>query len=411
MKPFEDSIPEEQEGKQERLTTLLRRAYSQEQTLPEREQQEAMLRVEERLTGREERAVSLTEQTPERAAGSFLLKLQSRSGHQRSVMRVMSALAAVLVVGLLIGSAALLFAQRAHSPAGQTTTPGQARPTSEPSSVDVKWSGLEMSMKITPGPYFLGESVAVDLSLTNHSHLTLRLAGKGGNPEVLPDYPCGYYSLFPEQTGGTSPHYSLYTEPVGLIYSCPAMHIPGPDQGTALAPGKTVADHFYMLLTGSGDVTLTGGAYLYVPGMGLQEYMHPLTQPPRNFGPLTAHLPTLRIYVAPQVPTDRMLSFQQKGSEVLIHAPAGTQFVEQTYILCKVSSADRGTPDGDFVSIYSWQTLSTHTLQRPACPDISGWSNGQRVTNSWTIVLWKYAIGAVGYEVAQGQSTLNCHPC
>lgn len=383
---------------------LLRQAYRQEQTLPESAQQDAVRRVEERLARGEEGAASFAEWTPGSAGDVLLRRSRSKLPRQKTLMRALSTIAAVLVVGILIGSAVLLFTRSTRSLAGRTGTLGQSVPTSTPNSVDVKWDGLEMSMKITPGPYFLGEIVAVDLSLTNHRQQTLRLGGTLDGPESSP-FPCGSYSLFPTQTGGTSPHYSLYTEPVQFIYSCPAMFDPGPNQGTMLAPEKTVADHFYVLLTGSGDVTLLGEAYLYIPGMGIQrEGQHP--------GPLTGHLPVLHIHVASQVPADRMLSIQQESSVVRIHAPTGVQLVDQMYILCQSSPTDRGTPGGDPVGNASWHLLSAHTLQRPACLNSSGWVNGQPVSTQWTSVLWKYAIGAVGYEVVQGQSVepITSHP-
>jgi hypothetical protein len=85
----------------------------------------------------------------------------------------------------------------------------------------------------------------------------------------------------------------------------------------------------------------------------------------------------LHIHVASQVPADRMLSLQQQGSEVMVHAPTDVHLVDQTYILYQVSSTDRGTPGRyDY-----WETLATNTLQRPECPNnSSGWANGQWVT-------------------------------
>jgi hypothetical protein len=294
-------------------------------------------------------------------------------------MRVMSTLAAVLVVGVLIGGAILLFTQHTHSLAGQASTPSLARPTGTLGSVDVKWNGLEMSMKVTPGPYFLGELLTMDLSLTNHTHPALILQGKDDGSAM---HPCSSYALRPEQTGGTSPYYSLYTKPVPFIIDCGLA-----GDGPALAQGQTITDHFYVLLTSSGDVTLTCAAFVSTPG--------------ENSGPLAGHLPALHIQVVPQVPADHMLSLQQQGSAVVVQAPTDVHLVNQTYILCQVSSTDRGTPGGyDY-----WETLTTNTLQRPECPNISGWANGQRVTTHWATVLWKYAIGAVGYEVGQGQST------
>lgn len=377
MGPFEDKLPAEQEDQVIPLIALLRQAYRQEPILSESDQQDAIKRVEERLSRASENIPLLVEQAPGKAGtgGAFLPESQNRLIHQRPLTRVMSTIAAVLVVGVLIGSTVLLLTQYTHLPKGRTTTLGLATPTSTPNSVDIKWDGLEMSMKITPGPYFLGELLAVDLSLTNHTHPSLILSGNSDGSDA---HPCSSYSLRPKLTGGTSPHYSLYTKPVPFVYNCGVM-----GYGPALVPGKTIVDHFYVLLTSSGEVTLAGVAVF------------------NTLSPLTGHLPTLHIQVAPQVPAGRMISLQRQGSEVMVRAPSGLHLIGQTYILCQVSSTDRGTPGGyDY-----WQTLSTHALQRPECPDINGWVNGQQVTTHWTIVLWKYAIGAIGYEVAQGQFT------
>jgi hypothetical protein len=73
-----------------------------------------------------------------------------------------------------------------------------ARPVRAPTTVRVEASGLEMSMSITPGPYFLSEVLVADMTLTNHTNTTFMLR------EGL----C-YPALRLKQTGGKSPHYTL----------------------------------------------------------------------------------------------------------------------------------------------------------------------------------------------------------
>lgn len=160
-------------------------------------------------------------------------------------MRAINALVAVVMVSALIGGAVLLFTQCMNSLAGPVGTPVR---------VGVKWNGLEMSMSVTPGPYFLGELLGVDLSLTNHTHQTLTLAGVT-SPRGL----C-FPTAFSVQVSGGSPHYALFTMPVQFIMSCPARR---EGIGPTLAPGQTVTGHFYEPLTDSGDVTLTGEAFFY----------------------------------------------------------------------------------------------------------------------------------------------------
>jgi hypothetical protein len=377
MRPFEDRIPEEMEEKQEKLITLLRRAYSQEQQLPESVQQEAILFVEERLTRMKQDEKQLSIGQPGQVIGSSLLKQRSRLTRSKRIIQAMGALAAMLVVSALIGSTVLVFSLHTHhSQTKLTSPPTFAKQAGIPDSVDVKWNGLEMSMKVMPGPYFLGELLTIDVSLTNHTHPALLLDGKDDGTAI---HLCSSYALRTKLTGGTSPYYALYTKPVPFVYSCGLM-----GNGPAFVPGQTIKDHFYVLLTSSGEVTLTGTPFFETPGS--RSLPNPLL--------------ALHIHVASQVPANRLLSLQQQGSEVGVHAPTEVHLLYQTYILCQVSSTDRGTPGGDY-----WQTLTTNRLQRPQCPQMSVWMNGQWITKHWTVVLWKYAIGAVGYEVIQGQST------
>lgn len=217
--------------------------------------------------------------------------------------------------------------------------------------------------------YYMLEG-GVDLLLTNQTRPTLTLAGWIRPPEI-----CGPTPLGVEQTGGTSPHYTPYTMPVGRIISCTA---DGP-QGQALAPGDSVEAHTYLLLTSSGAVTLTGVALFH-----LSKY-----SPDRSPGPLAGHLPTLVISVTPKVPIDRTLSLQQKSSEVIIQAPPGVQLLDQTYVICQ-GAANRGWAEGTGHDY--WEPLSTNVLQRPDCAG-----------SGLTVALWEYAVGAGGYEVVQGQ--------
>src|ERR1019366_64213 len=163
MRPFEDRIPEEMEEKQEKLITLLRRAYSQEQQLPESVQQEAILFVEERLTRMKQDEKQLSIGQPGQVIGSSLLKQRSRLTRSKRIIQAMGALAAMLVVSALIGSTVLVFSLHTHhSQTKLTSPPTFAKQAGIPDSVDVKWNGLEMSMKVMPGPYFLGELLTID---------------------------------------------------------------------------------------------------------------------------------------------------------------------------------------------------------------------------------------------------------
>jgi hypothetical protein len=395
MKPFEDQIQEEQEEEQEQLIVLLRRAYRQKQVLPAREQQEAIARVKEHLEQLEEQGMDPVEQFAEETGHPLVFPKQRGSARKKTLTRVMSALAAVLVVGILIGSFVLLFAPRrpqTYSPHRTAGTSQLAGPPGAPTSVDVQWNGLEMNIRVTPGPYFLGELLAVELSLTNHTYPTVTL---GGTRHTSDDLFCSDSSLAPEQNGGTAPHYSLFTTPVQMIIDCNKIRVPGPYSDLAFAPGQTVTGHFYVLLTDSGDVTLTGAAFFYMPPANAQKG----AEWQRNSGPLTGHLPVLRIHVTPQAPADRQLSILREDSKsATIQAPAGLHLLAQTYVICQDLDGHLWA-SGTIWNRDYWQPLSTSVVQRPDC-------NGSGLT----FAQWKYAVGAVGYEVVQGHYSVPTVP-
>ncbi|HET8911303.1 MAG TPA: hypothetical protein VFN23_07565 [Ktedonobacteraceae bacterium] len=246
MKPFEDSIPEEQK---EKLVELLRDAYRQDQMLFEREHQASLARVAERLARLDEDETPYIVSLPKSVSGSSWFDPQSKRVRSKGRMRLISVLAAVLVVGILVSSAALIFTQYVNSPAGLSYTPrpGKLIPMAAP--VVVKRGGLEMSMQVTQGPYFLGELLAVDLSLTNHTHSAIKLFGNDdsfkpqqGKSNNSIESPCSSFSLHPEQTGGIGPYYTLYKETVPFVFACSEI-----GNGPTFVVGQTIVDHFYVL--------------------------------------------------------------------------------------------------------------------------------------------------------------------
>lgn len=394
MKPFDDALPTEYEEKMQRLITLLRQAYSQEQINAESEQQEAIMRVEERLAKMEEDEALPTFGRLGQIIDLPLPQHRSRLARRRRVARVINALAAALVVGMLLGGAILLFT---HPRTGTVSKSGLSEPTNMPGSM-VKWAGLEMSMHITPGPYFLGELLAVDFSLTNRTHQTLALDGLTTIPENLNPKICFGYAFSTEQTGGESPHFTFFTTPILISASCPLATVTEPYVLEPVAPGKTVTSHLYEPLTSSGDVTLIGKVLFSIPETG----PHGVTDWQPGSWLLAGHIPTIRIYVSPQAPANRILTLHQEGSEILIDAPAGVQLVDQTYLECRDVSDHIDVAGDNHIhgkpSDY-WHPLLTKTLLKPACSILGP------MFAPGTVVQWKYAIGAAGYAIVQGQST------
>jgi hypothetical protein len=77
----------------------------------------------------------------------------------------------------------------------------------------VEWGGLSVAMTVTPGPYFMGELLVVDLSLTNSSSTTYTLAGAAEAD------PCGG-AVYATISGGTSSRNALPVFPEPYCPSC-----------------------------------------------------------------------------------------------------------------------------------------------------------------------------------------------
>jgi hypothetical protein len=88
--------------------------------------------------------------------------------------------------------------------------------------------------------------------------------------------------------------------------------------------------------------------------------------------------PNIAITVAPQIPSDRLLSLQALGNAVIVNAPdiVRPHLVYFYTVSCLHGS---GTNDG-------WDPLKTTILQEPYCDDL--------------IRHWVYAVSAPGYAVA-----------
>src|SRR5258708_6372801 len=183
-----------------------------------------------------------------------------RSHGRKQVVQRLNVLAAVLIAGLLIGGSIALFTNRSPS-----TTAG---PVGSPVTVRAEAGGLEMSLSLTPGPYFLSELILAKMSLTNHSHTTFLLVGRGGLCDP---------ALRLSPTGGENPHYTL------------PLHFEKAEVGSlavssTLEPGQPITTQTYEPLVSSGLVTLAAQAHLWnTEGGGL--------------GPLDGHWPSLQVQV------------------------------------------------------------------------------------------------------------------
>lgn len=370
MKPLDNSrddlLPEENDKRQEALVTFLRQAYPAHPDLSQEKQKQILTRVRERLR-QTEQTLSTNEEAPLHLAGSTdSLPFKHRSVSPQSrrgagFRRTITTLAAVLVVGVLISGSLLLLPRLLPQ---QHSRPVSPIPRVPKKTVTVISSvgGLEMSLSLTAGPYFLSEMLAVDISLTNHTQNTYEV----GVPfvETLCGYGPGVWV-----TGGKKPEYDI---PVGVVYRCPS------DAGgqASLQPGSTLTTHNYLPLKKSGEQTLTGSV-----GFSNQGATPPV--PSSSEG----HWPTIQISVSPMIPSDRKLSLEIKNAQVIVHAPAETPANLAYFygVWCYDTNNDGGGPE---TGSAGWEPISTNRVNEPEC-------HGKNVH-------WDFAFGAPGYGVAWG---------
>ena len=264
----------------------------------------------------------------------------------------------VVVISLLVMASLLLLPHN-------STTSGSTIPTGKPIGplvgtpvlAQTEGNGLETTLSITPGPYFLSELLSVDITLTNHSKHSILI---DGGPAINT---CnGAFSLI--VTGGQEPHYDVPVTPI--LMSCP------PDMGT-LATKESLSAHGYIAITRSGAATVTMDAKastLTLNPDGNVNY--------QGSSPLAERWPSIAIKVSPQIPSNRLLSLQGQGNTVLVNAP---ESVRPSLVYYYTVSCLHGSGTN-----VEWQSLKAKVLQEPYCDDASR--------------RWDYAVSASGYAVA-----------
>lgn len=366
MKDFDDMLPEEQAEQYHELATLLQQTSQQFLARNASAHNQAIQRVGERLKVMEARADFSEEilSGPVEREREIIQKpaiIGGRRGRTTKMVRVINVLAAVLIVGLLIGASIELFGSRSR-PASPGAGVG-AGMTPTPVTVHAEANGVEMSMSITLGPYFLSELVLAKISLTNHTNSTLMVRGRYIDP-------CAG-ALYLDQTGGEEPHYVL---PLygNVAFFCPMIG------DNPIKPGQTITLQRYVILMSSGTVTLTGKArFLKKEANG---YLS------ESSGPMDGHWPSLHIQVASNIPTDRHISLHRKGLQVIVDAPQNVQLVYKFIETC----GDPGP--GPAVGNLDWEPLAKRIINSP----------GYLIGCSAKDMQWQYAVGAVGYAIAAG---------
>jgi hypothetical protein len=343
---FDDMIPEEREERYKQLITLLRRGLREPAAISSPEQSQIIARVRERLIQADDLA-SHPEAMPAQQPGQTGSRPRARTSSQRGrMLRFVNGLAAVLVVGMLVGASLLLFRSSLHQKSARPPTDAIG-PT-----VHTQANGIEASLHlVTTGPYFLSELLSVDVSLTNHTRMTVELLGRN-----KPDSVCFSSALNAQVTGGGAPTYALPRLAVACLQ---------PLYVTWLAPGQTLTIHYYLPVIKSGEVTITMGPM----------------RDPHLASPLDGHWPSLRIRVDAQAPSNRMLSLHAQGAQVMIQAPPAAR----AHLLYRESISCDQYGDGSHAD---WTPLATTVLSQPACPTAHKH--------------WEYIVSAPGYTIVAG---------
>ena len=224
------------------------------------------------------------------------------------------------------------------------------------SGATVRGGGLQMSLHLPRGPFFLGELLPVTVSLSNHSAKAVGYLGAPTGDACVPAFQV-------DLTGGSPP---LYTLPAMLHPQCPA---PMPRQ---LGAGQTLTVPLLVPLTASGRVTLTARATFVSVTRGRGTLI--ISSGPGPF--ITGGWPSTTITVAPHAPADRAihllhvgpldLPFLHVDSQVFVDAPRDAA----SHLLYQSSATCTGIGEG---TLY-WQPLASTVIREPGCGSDEKWT-------------------------------------
>ncbi len=153
MQPFDDMLPEERAPQYKELITLLQQAYHSPMPVVTTKQAQILSRVQARLMETDP-GTSLTEDMPlpaDGGLGSPPSKPEAQTGKQRpgrQFVRLLNALAAVLVVGFIIASALVLFTHR--PPDGGSAPNASAPPSFQPLPSDCFFFQMQLAVRHCP---------------------------------------------------------------------------------------------------------------------------------------------------------------------------------------------------------------------------------------------------------------------
>ena len=407
MTPLDDWLPEERE---EPLIPLLQRAYSASVAVPPDRQEQIIARVQERLLKTASETPpnqTMPGQLKEAVDSSPRAALSPAASPRRrgKLVRLSTLFAAVLVIGVLVGTSLLISLPRPRT-MGTPATPVES--VEKPGTIHTQAGGLEATLQVTPGPYFLGELLEVDLSLTNHSQTTFQgdrchlyptlivIDGEGVRDTNLASavattiYRDQYtVKIFPHDTNLA--HLPPITFSPAFLSEC----FPTSFNVVSLQPGKTIMVQRYIALTSSGHVTLAEQAAFQkvVPGANGG------TKLVSTASPLDGHWPSLQISVGTRVPSNRRLSSrQQTAMQLVVSVPATARgyllyAYEYACGLGKVVSESGGEFRADHKI-----SQPAMTLQKPQCDSQYPYFGSTPAK----LLRWTYVIGVPGYAMLSG---------
>lgn len=380
MNPFDDRQPEEKDPQFEELIALLQRANLDPMIVDPTERTQILSQARARLfptdpeVSRYEDMVILQV----RGLGSFQSKPKAgtdKPHRGRRLIRLASALAAVLVVAALIGSALLLFGPLREDLLSTT-------PSNQIFGTPKRVGPFEMSLKITPSPYFLDELLEVDLSITNDTRTAYWL-----DPRVNKNPQCPNF-LNIAMTAGGSPHVTDFEHFwAGLPWPSPNCNSLAQELPTAeilVETHQTITIKQYVQLTSSGQVTLT------IRMVSLEASAGSGTSATI---PASAPWGSVSISVSPRIPSDRQLSVKQQKTQVVVSGPPAVN----GHLLLKTGSVCAGSGGGAYIESPG-SPPGTTVVVKPS--DVAcGFGN---TLLSAPPVWWAYVVGAPGYPVYFG---------
>lgn len=263
---------------------------------------------------------------------------------------VAMALVLIVIAGLLV--------LRAHSNGAVASLGGP--------SASVEANGLQMTIDVPPGPYFLSELLEVQMTLANQSQTTYHVQGS-----PAPSY-CDS-ALWVGQSGGGPPTYQWPTFPV---MSCAEL-------GSTLAPGEQWSIVQFYPVTSSGRVTLSAHAAFSTivstePGGGTVSTGGP--------GPFTQGWPSLTIQVSPQVSANHTIALAAANGRLTVSPPSGAG--AHLYYIYEASCTAGSGGGGEYETNGYWRPISSTVLAEPSCQG--------------TQERWQYSVAAPGYAIASG---------